>query len=161
MPALVHLADERDSSRILNGGLTFSKHRPGVYCMPVLPNFYVSHQWQRELKRRGIRTYVGVYFHMNADEMVYAGRYNETHRHISLGEAIAEIMSLNDPLGYELIIGRKIEPKEITGIKHLPQNIGWRYKPGSKGTKPCSCGFCSKGAIKGGRFMRKLEGKEV
>jgi hypothetical protein len=34
-------------------------------------------------------------------------------------------MALEDPPGYELIIGRKIEAKEITGIKHLPQNMGW------------------------------------
>lgn len=42
--------------------------------------------------------------------MVFAGKYGEKHRHIKLGEAIKEIMELEDPLGYELIIDRKIFP---------------------------------------------------
>lgn len=125
--------------------------------MPVLQNFYVNHQWLRELKRNGAKTYVGIYFRIASGELVYAGRYNQPHRHITLGEAIKEIMELEDPLGYELIIDKKIEPKEITSIKHLPQNIGWRYKPGSKGTKPCPCGFCLKGTIKGKRTQKRLD----
>lgn len=34
-----------------------------------------------------------------------------------------------DPLGYELIVPRKIEADKITKIKHLSQIFGWRHMP--------------------------------
>jgi|SRR5665647_128286 len=160
MPTVVHLADERESSSIRKNGIKIGKHRRGVYCMPVLQNFYVSHQWLRELKRRGANSYVGVYFKMNSKEKVYAGKYNEYHRHIELGEAIKKIQSIKDPLGYEIIIDRKIEAKEIYKIKKLPQTIGWRYKPGANGERPCECEFCIKSTIKGDRIRQKNNTKE-
>lgn len=91
--------------------------------------------------------------------MVYAGKYNEEHRHISLGEAIKEIMSLDDPLGYELIVDRKIEAKEVEKIRILPQKLGWRYFPSSHNKKPtCSCPICiASGSIKGKRLRDKIE----
>jgi hypothetical protein len=156
MPTLVHLADERDSEKIRKNGLKVRKNGAGVYCMPVLPNFYVSHQWLRDLKRWGAKTFVGVYFKVDSTELVFAGKFGEEHKLMSLGEAIKEIMSIEDPLGYELIIDRKIKPKEISGIKHLPQKIGWRFFPGSHNMKPCSCEYCLKGAIKGKRTWEKL-----
>ncbi|MCA6364242.1 MAG: HEAT repeat domain-containing protein [Bacteroidetes bacterium] len=159
MPFLVHLADERDAATIRKNGIKIGKYRPGVFCMPVLPNYYFTHQWLRELKRRGARTYVGVYFKLNSNEIVYAGKYNQPHKQITLGEAIKEIMSLDDPLGYELIIGRKIGTKEIDKIKILPQKTGWRYFPGSNRKKPaCACNMCIPiGSIKGKRLREKLE----
>jgi len=128
--------------------------------MPVLPNFYVSHQWLRELKTTGVKSYIGVYFKLPSSEMVYAGRYGKPHKHITLGEAIREIMSLEDPLGYELIINRKIVPSEITKIKNLPQNIGWRYFPGSHNKKPCNCEYCLRGSIKGRKTLKRLNKEE-
>ena len=160
MPTLVHLADERDTQKILNGGIKVGKYRSGIFCMPVLPNFYITHQWLRELKRRGVKTFAGVYFRVDSSQMVFAGRYNQEHTHITLGQAIKEIMSLDDPLGYELIIDRKIEPKEIDKIRSLPQNIGWRYQPGSKGKKPCSCDYCIKGDIKANKIRERLNPKD-
>jgi hypothetical protein len=160
MPTLVHLADEKNSKKIIQNGLKTGRYGTGVYCMPVLPNFYVSHQWLRELKRSGARSYVGVYFKAPSSEMVYAGKYGQKHRHITLGEAINEIMSLEDPLGYELIIDRKIEPGEITNVKHLPQTLGWRYFPGSHNKKPCNCEYCLRGNIKGKRTYNRLNKEE-
>ena len=157
MPILVHLTDEKQSKKILNGGIKFGRILKGIYCMPALPNFYVSHQWLRELKSSGAKTFVGVYFRLPSSEMVYAGKYNQRHRHIPLGEAIKEIMTLEDPLGYELIVTRKIEPDEIKRIKHLPQTLGWRYRPGSHNKKPCPCEFCTRGMIKGKRLRKKAE----
>ena len=159
MPILVHLADEREATSIRKNGIKIGKHRQGIFCMPVLQNFYVSHQWLRELKRSGARTYVGVYFKLDSKELVYAGNYNEEHRQISLGEAIKEIMDLEDPLGYELIVDRKIEAKEIEKIKFLPQKLGWRYFPSSHNKKPtCACPFCiTAGTIKSRRLREKIE----
>jgi len=157
MPTLVHLTDEKNSSRILKNGLKTGRYGGGIFCMPVLPNFYVSHQWLRELKRNGAKSFVGVYFKVPSSEMVYAGKFGQKHRHISLGEAIKEIMSLEDPLGYELIIDRKISANEIHSIKHLPQNLGWRYFPGSHNKKPCNCEYCLKGMIKGKKTKKRLD----
>lgn len=157
MPTLVHLADERNAEKILNGGIKTGRYGTGVYCMPVLPNFYLTHQWLRELKRSGAKTYIGVYFKISSDEMVFAGKYGQRHQHMSLGSAIKEIMQLEDPLGYELIIDRKIQPGEITRIKHLPQTIGWRYMPYSNGKKPCNCEYCLRGTIKGKRTKNRLD----
>ncbi len=159
MPLLVHLADERESSNIQKNGIKLRKDRKGIFCMPVLQNFYVSHQWLRELKRSGTRTYVGVYFKLDSEELVYAGKFNQEHKHIKLTHAIKEIMSLEDPLGYELIVDRKILASEISKIKILPQKLGWRYYPTSHNTKPtCACPVCiPSGSIKGKRLREKIE----
>ncbi|GEO05082.1 hypothetical protein AAE02nite_27460 [Adhaeribacter aerolatus] len=156
MPTLVHLADEKNSLKIIKNGIKTGKYGNGVYCMPVLQNFYVSHQWLRELKRSGAKSYVGVYFKVPSAEMVFAGKYGQKHRHITLGEAIKEILSLADPLGYELILDRKIAPEEITKIRHLPQTLGWRYFPGSHNKKPCNCEYCLRGTIKGKKTQKRL-----
>ena len=160
MPTLVHLADERETSSIKKNGIKIGKHRQGIFCMPVLTNFYLSHQWLRELKRSGVKTFVGIYFKMDSQAKVYAGHYNQDHKHIELGKAIKEIQTIEDPLGYEIIIDRKIEANEIDSIKSLPQNIGWRYKPRANGLKPCGCDYCIKSTIKGNRVRQKYDGKE-
>jgi hypothetical protein len=159
MPTLVHLADEKISSKIIKNGIKTGKYGTGVYCLPVLPCFYVSHQWLRELKRNGARTFVGVYFKISSHEMVFAVRYGQTHRFIKVGEAIKEIMTLEDPLGYEIIIGRKILPEEITRLKKLPQVVGWRYSPNSHNKKPCNCEYCLRGEIKGRKTLSRLNKK--
>ncbi|RYE59023.1 MAG: hypothetical protein EOP48_02185 [Sphingobacteriales bacterium] len=66
-------------------------------------------------------------------------------------------MSLEDPLGYELIIDRKISAEEISRIKNLPQTIGWRYFPGSHDNKPCNCEYCLRGSIKGRKTKNRLD----
>jgi hypothetical protein len=161
MPVLVHLADEKDTVSIRKNGIKIGKRRQGVFFMPVLPNFYVSHQWLRELKRNGAKTFIGVYFKLDSKTLVFAGKYNQAHKQITLGEAIKEIMSLEDPLGYELIIDRKIEAKEIEKIKHLPQKIGWRYFPNSHTKELCVCPICIvSGSIKSKKLRDKFEPKD-
>jgi hypothetical protein len=159
MSILVHLADERESASIKRSGIKIGEGRKGIFCMPVLPNFYVSHQWLRELKRNGARTFIGIYFRLDSKTLIYAGKYNEPHRQIELGVAIKEIMTLEDPLGYELIVDRKIEPKEIDKIRLLPPKIGWRYFPHSHHRKPtCACPVCiRRGSMKGNKLREKLE----
>lgn len=160
MPTLVHLADEREAANIKRNGIKIGKQRQGIFCMPVLQNFYLSHQWLRELKRRGVKTFVGVYFKVDSRTKVFAGKYNTEHKNIELGQAIKEIQTMDDPLGYEIIIDRKVEAKKIEKIKSLPQNIGWRYKPRANGEKPCSCDYCIKSTIKANRIREKYGRKE-
>ena len=116
MPTLVHLADMKEIASIRRNGIKTSKWRGGIFCMPVTPNFYVSHQWLRELKRGGARTLCAVYFRLPSEEIVFAGRYNAEHRETPLSEAMQEFNEDNQQLGYELIIPRKILPKEIETV---------------------------------------------
>ncbi len=142
MPILVHIADEKNAARIKRSGIAPSKVFKVVFFMPVVQSHFVSHQWLRELKRGGTNVMVGVYFRLSSDEMVWAGRYNEKHLQLSLGQAIKNLTARADPLGFEIFIERKILPDEITRIRHLPQNIGWRHQPDAHGKPPCPCPRC-------------------
>jgi hypothetical protein len=135
--------------------------------MPVTRNFYVSHQWLRELKRWGAGTVVGVYFRLADDVPVSVGHYNSPHVAMTAAEAVKLIMAAeqrdpkaarasdvvrdlrtsgalpSSPEGYEVIVSRAIEPSQILRVKALPQVVGWRYQPGAHGTRPCTCLCCS------------------
>lgn len=156
MPTLLHLTDLNDVASIKRNGIKIRKYRRGIYCVPVTPNFYASHQWLREMRRTGIKTIVGVYFKLRDDEPVHAGKYFEEHRPMTLGEAIRHFHSLKDPLGYEIIVERKILPAELLRIKRLPQIIGWRVKPDAKGKEPCGCKFCNQGRIKSTKIVERF-----
>jgi hypothetical protein len=157
MPVLVHIADEKNAARILKSGIKPDKRRKVVYCMPVLQDFYITHQWLRELKRFHSKVLVGVYFRLPSRELVWAGKYNEEHHHISLGDAIHEIEVLPDPLGYELFLERKVEAAEIVKIRHLPQKTGWRYYPAAHGKAPCGCPWCTRAQYGGKRIREKYD----
>jgi hypothetical protein len=55
---LVHITNDDETESVRRSGIKIAKYRDGVYAMPVLPNFIVSNQGLRELKRRvsGSRT---------------------------------------------------------------------------------------------------------
>lgn len=158
MPTLVHLTDIKEIGSIRRNGIKISKWRTGTFCMPVTPNFYVSHQWLRELKRDGTRTICAVYFRLPSDQIVLAGRYNAEHREMKLSDAMKEFSEGDQTLGYEIIVPRKISPKEILSIKPIPQNVGWRIYPEAKGNKPfCTCRYCTRGLIKSNRMRKRLD----
>src|SRR5262252_5945174 len=117
MPILVHIADARNARSIERAGLKPSRwrgpDRRGVYGMPVLPNYFVSHQWMRELKRRGPRTMVGVYFKVPDREAVLVGHYGRQHTPMTASRAVRVIMDAADARGYEVLLPRKIEAQEI------------------------------------------------
>lgn len=152
MAMFVHLAFETDRSSIEKNGISPSKSQKCVYATPVSSNFFVSHQWLRELKRRKNGRLIGVYFRIPDEEQVFAGRYNGSHEEMTAAQASGSISE--EDLGFEVIIQRKIEVGEIHRIKQLPQGIGWRYYPESHGKEPCGCPYCQKGAY-GGRSLRK------
>lgn len=122
--------------------------------MPVLPNYYISHQWARELKRRGERTMVAIHFKLADNEPVWVGRYNEPHQQVTAGEAIRTIMVASDAQGYEIIVLRPIEKHEIHAMRAVPYGIGWRYMPGAHERKACLCPWCVRGDIKSQRLKR-------
>lgn len=159
MPTLVHIADEKDSNKIVRNGIKAGKWRKGIFFMPVTHDFFISHQWLRELKRRGIRTFVGVYFKLDSKEIVWFGKYHEKHRNLELGKALSEFRNASDKLGFEFLIERKIHSKEIHKIRHLPQTVGWRYMPDSHNRKlTCACPICiTPGEINSRKKREKIE----
>src|SRR5262245_55172705 len=110
---LVHLGDARSTSSYRRSGIRVSPGRgripSGVFAMPVLLNYFASHQWLRELKRRGVRTFIGVYFRVSDDEPVLVGHYRNAHSEMAAAEAARLIMEADDPRGYEVIVPRRIE----------------------------------------------------
>jgi len=83
MAMFVHLAFETDVKSILRSGVSLPKKSKGIFAMPVSLNFFVSHQWLRELKRRKNVTIYGVYFRIKDDEKVLVGHYNQKHKEFS------------------------------------------------------------------------------
>ena len=146
MPIYVHLTSEKLTGRIRRAGVT--KGMRGVFCLPVLPNYAISHQWLRELKRRGQRTLVGVYFWLPDDELVSVGRYNQPHTQMTAEEASAYTMAAPDPLGFEVIVPRSIGASEIRKVRSVPQVVGWRCIPDAHRRPLCQCSYCSGGEIK-------------
>src|SRR5215813_9311896 len=55
------------------------------------------------------------------------------------------IRSRQDPRGYEIMLPRRVTPKEIVRVRVLPKAIGWRYYPEAKGKAPwmCNCELCA------------------
>ena len=157
MAMFVHLSPESRVSNIRRNGISrlrkLANGQRGVFAMPVTRNFYVSHQWLRELKRKGGGSIAGVYFRIDDDEVVSIGHYNQAHQQMTAAEAVGAVMSTPSPEGFEVIIGRKILASEIHRVRELPQIVGWRYYPTSHGKKPCGCPFCQRGEY-GGRKLR-------
>lgn len=150
MSMFVHLAPESRVALIRRNGIRRLRRARGefpggVFAMPVTRNFYISHQWLRELKRGNSGPIAGVYFRIPDDLQVCVGHYGQAHRWMTAAEATAEFMSADSREGWEVVIPRRIESSEIHRIRRLPQVIGWRYMPGSHGLKPCGCDFCQRG----------------
>ena len=145
MAMFVHLTSESATSRMRRDGINCSRRTRqevarGVFAVPVTRNFFVSHQWLRELKRRSGGMVAGIYFRIPDEEAVWVGHYNQAHRRMSAAEAIAEFMVAENREGWEVIIPRRIAAKEIHRVKLLPQTVGWKYFPDAKGKPPvCSC----------------------
>lgn len=160
MAMFVHLTPESRAARIRLNGIRrlrkpFGNCPGGVFALPVVRCFFVSHQWLRELKRRNAGPLVGVYFRILDEEKVWIGHYGRNHCELSAAEAVHEFDSAEDAQGWEVVIPRRIEAADIHRIRSLPQVVGWRYYPTAKGQRPfCSCSFCTRGEY-GSRKLRK------
>jgi hypothetical protein len=153
MPLLVHLTSEKNIAAIRRSGIRPGRRFGAVFAMPVMKNFIVTHQWLRELRRSGQRSYWGVYFRIPDNEIVLFGHYISEHVEIPAAVAVGIIMKAEDPLGMQMLVKRRIDAEEITKIRPLPQVIGWRYSPKAHDKKPCPCPSCVR---RGQAFSRKL-----
>jgi len=189
MPVFVHLTSHDNLPAIRRAGIAPAKWSKRVYAMPVTRNFQVSHQWLRELRRGQSGTMVAVYFRVPDDEPVEIGHYSSPHKAVTAAEAAAIMMSVetvdpvaageadkadktrsaiyagkrlpSSPLGYQVLLGRRIQPSEILRVKVPPQVVGWRYQPGSNGMPPCTCICCNKGVWGVGKLLRAVEEAEA
>ena len=163
MEMFVHLTPESRVAVIRRNGIRRGRRAVGdspggVFAVPVTRNFSVSHQWLRELKRRNQGAFAGVYFRVPDGEQVWVGHYRMNHRWMSAAEAVGEFDAAADAQGWEVVIPRRIEAGELHRIRTLPQVIGWRFSPESKGKPPfCTCKFCNRGEY-GIRRMRERLG---
>lgn len=159
MAMFVHLAPESRVKNIRRSGIgrlrKFANGDRGIFALPVTRNFYVSHQWLRELKRRGVGPMAGVYFRIDDCEIVSLGHYNQSHQEMTAAAAVAAMMSSESREGFEVIIRRKIKASEIHRVRALPQVVGWRYYPASHGRKPCGCPCCCQRGEYGARKIRE------
>jgi hypothetical protein len=142
----VHLAEPKDIDKIKRSGIKpaaihSDDHPLGVFCMPVINDFFATHQWARELMRFGKKNLLGVYFRVPDAEMVWYGRFNERHRHGDAAKASLAFNGRDDKLGFQVIVPRKIHPQEVFRVKSVPP-LGWRFSPNAKGRKPCLCPAC-------------------
>ncbi|MGL4423322.1 MAG: hypothetical protein ACRCZF_21875 [Gemmataceae bacterium] len=129
----------------------------GVFAVPLTRNFYVSHQWLRELKRRNQGSIAGVYFRVPDDEQVWVGHYSQAHRWLSAAEAVAEFAAAEDAQGWEVVIPRRIEAAELHRVRELPQVVGWRFSTEAKGKPPfCTCKYCTRGEYGAQRLRERL-----
>ena len=188
MPVFVHLTSHRNIPAIRRGGIVPNRERfreRSVFALPVTPNFQISHQWLRELRRHGGGTIVGVYFRLPDDEPVEVGHYGGLRRPMTAAEAAALMLAAeardpavaraddkaskavsrgrvlpSSPEGYEVVIPRAIRVREIIRIKALPQVVGWRYRPGANGAPPCACVCCERGGFGISRLLSRVEAAE-
>ncbi|WP_343685062.1 hypothetical protein [Asticcacaulis sp.] len=141
MATFVHLTTESSVASIRRNGLTPSRFMretvpaKGVFCFPVLPDFYATHQWLHELRRRSRERICGVYFRVPDTQSVHVGRFDKQPEEMSAVEAVT-MAHVKVSMGWEILIPRSIKPSEIIRIKMLPQIVGWRIYPESKGTRP-------------------------
>lgn len=162
MPMFVHLAPESRVGLIRRNGIgrlrKASGERPGgVFAVPVTRDFYISHQWLRELKRRGQGAISGVYFRVPDEEPVWVGHYSRGHQTMTAAQAVAEFHAAEDRQGWEVIIPRRVDTREIHRVRALPQLVGWRYSPEAKGKPPfCTCKYCIRGEYGAQRLRERL-----
>ncbi|HST81628.1 MAG TPA: hypothetical protein VLL08_07825 [Kineosporiaceae bacterium] len=159
MTALMHLTSERNARRIVRSGIAarsrgWSAER-GVYCMPVLPSFTLTHQWVRELRRWHPGPFVAIHLRLPDDTPVTVGRYGVEPEPLSAAQAAARIRSLADPRGYEVFIPRAIATNEVRRVRRIPQGVGWRYLPDAHGKLPCACPACLVPGTRGAAKIRR------
>jgi hypothetical protein len=151
MPRLVHLAPQRLARRIDRSGLRGSpltisvggsdtELLSAVYAMPVLPDFSVTYQWLRELRRWKNERLIAVHFSIPTTEFIYTGRYGSDKHGGSAGKMIAAIMK--QPIGAELIIPTDVPRRSISAIRNVRQDVGWVETPDTPHKFACVCGAC-------------------
>lgn len=165
MANLVHLTPEDRARRIVRSGVAARSSggagERGVYCMPVLTSYMLTHQWVRELRRWHPGVLAAVDLRISDDEPVQVGRYNREPERCPAARAVALVREAADPRGFEIFVPRAISAGEVRGVRSVAQSIGWRHKPDAHGVRPCPCPACIQpGTPKVARLRRRLPGED-
>src|SRR5215467_12780897 len=123
MAMFVHIAPEKRTKAIVRNGISrlraIARTPAGIFAMPVTRNFYVSHQWLRELKRHGQGPIAAVYFRIPDETPVWIGHYNQSHQRMNAAAALALIADQANPEGYEVIVPGGVERSQLHRVKRL------------------------------------------
>ncbi|MFB7556733.1 HEAT repeat domain-containing protein [Streptomyces brevispora] len=170
MAMLVHLTPAANAARIRKSGIRAVSHgrvedgsntsAKGLFCFPVLPSYTLTHQWLRELARRGgPRGLVAVQLRLPDDEPVTVGHYcnrpGRAHLSTTASGAVRRVAALEDPRGWEVFVPRAVTRAEIHRVCAVRQLTGWRYFPDSNGTQPCTCYGCRVRGEYGSQRLRR------
>ncbi|MEU5694427.1 HEAT repeat domain-containing protein [Actinosynnema sp. NPDC020468] len=154
MALFTHLTSEKLARSVVRTGIRSTAR--GVFCLPVLPSYTLSHQWARELRRRGQRTIVAVDFRLPDDEPVEVGHYGAPRVALTAAGAVALIRDHEDPRGYEVVLARGVSRREIHRVRPVSRVVGWRYRPDAHGRTPCPCPVCCFGDYGSARIRARL-----
>ncbi|MFF5207811.1 hypothetical protein [Streptosporangium sp. NPDC000396] len=162
MTLFTHLTPADDVRSIRRAGVRARSRdyegTAGVFCLPILPSYQLTHQWGRELRRDGRRTMVAVGFRLPDDEPVFVGHYARAHEELSSAEAAALIAGCEDARGYEVFVPRAISAGEIHRVRSVNRVTGWRYMLNAHGRFPCPCPRClRRGEYGSAKIRRKAE----
>lgn len=159
----VHVAPAKLAPKIRRTGL-----RPGeglfggyksdaLYAFPVMESYTLTHQWTREVMKWRRQPMIGVYFRVPDDETVEFGHFNDGLPLMKIAASVAAggIRRAADPRGFELILRRPIERREITRIAPVRGVVGWRHTPDAHLRKLCGCPACVARGEPGGRKLRE------
>ncbi|WP_436530185.1 HEAT repeat domain-containing protein [Actinoplanes sp. HUAS TT8] len=153
MSRFVHLTPARLTAKVRRAGLGSP-----VFCFPVLPSHTLTYQWARELRRRGPRNFVAVTFALPDDEPVQIGHYGKEREAVTAARAVAMLRSMENPMGYEVIVPRRVTARDVRTIRPAPRITGWRYMPAAHGRKPCACPGClGRGEFGAARLRRRFD----
>lgn len=158
---LVHLAPAKLEPKIRRSGI-----RPGeglfggyksdaIYAFPVMPSYTITHQWTREVMKWRRQPLVGVYFRVPDDEEIEFGHFNSDLIRIKAAAAVGEVRKARDPRGFQLILGRPVERRQISRIAPVRGVVGWRHFPDAHLRRPCGCPVCVRTGEPGGRKLRE------
>ena len=143
MAVFVHFTDENNKNSIVKNGIKmgtihYENIKKGIFCMPVIPDFYATHQWVREIKQYNSgNNIIAIYFRISDDEILFCGKYTEKMVCVKAAETHKIFTSQEDKMGFQAILTRKVSKNEITKIKNIPQITGWRHYPKSHEKKRC------------------------
>ena len=148
--------EPKNSSRSLSGR-AFSQ-KTGSHFSGKRSSYTLTHSWARELKRSGRTSLAAITFRLPDAETVCTRYYNAPPVAMTAAQAAGLILAMPDPRGHEIIVPRRIWPKEIVHVQSMPRAVGWRYWPDAKG-KPmrmCDCPVCMpRGKVKARRYRER------
>jgi hypothetical protein len=130
MALFVHLTPEKNVRAIVRSGIRKGTH--GVFCLPILPSYMISHQWLRELRRSGQRTFVAVDFRIPDDEPVSVGHYGGPALDMTAAQAVAVVRERDDLQGYEVVVPRAIARSELHAAPTWPATLRMSGMPAKR-----------------------------